>query len=221
MMKSRAILFTNGEDPGKGSLNIHQEDYLIAVDGGLHHLFARGLLPDLLVGDLDSVDPKDLKKCTSRGVEIIKFPSEKDQTDLELALKEGIKRGCREIMIAFALGGRIDHSLGNLALLSEPSNKEILLRFEDGRTEVLLISSHRPVWATHTNPGDTISLIPWQGDVTGVKTEGLVYSLNSENLYSHQTRGISNLAAGEIASVSIETGSLLFIHHRNNLIERT
>lgn len=214
MSDRRAILFANGIDPKKGMLKFSAEDYLIAVDAGLHHLFSRGFLPHLLVGDLDSINPEDLNKCIERGVETLRFPPEKDETDLELALIEGVKRGFHEIVIAFGLGGRIDHSLGNLALLNHPLSKETFIHFDDGQTEVLLLNDRRLTWVTHTSPGDLISLIPWQEDVTGVRSEGLEYPLNGETLFSGRTRGISNLALGEYVSVSREAGSLLFIHQR-------
>jgi thiamine pyrophosphokinase len=214
MSDRRAVLFANGIDPKKGILKFSAEDYLIAVDGGLHHLFSRGFLPDLLVGDLDSIDPNDLNKCLERGVETLRFPPEKDLTDLELALSEGVKRGFHEILIAFGLGGRVDHSLGNLALLNHPLSKDLFLHFDDGQTEVLLLNDNRFTWATRTSPGDLISLIPWQEDVTGVRSEGLKYPLHGETLFSGRTRGISNLACGEYVSVSRETGALLFIRYR-------
>ena len=214
MSNRRAVLFANGTDPKMGKLQFSTEDYLIAVDAGLKHLFSRGLLPALLVGDLDSIDSNDLKKCVERGVETLRFPPEKDQTDLELALVEAAKRGFHEILIVFGLGGRVDHLLGNLALLNNPVSKDLFLHFDDGQTEILLLNDSRFTWATRTTPGDLISLIPWQGDVTGIHTEGLEYPLHGETLFSGRTRGISNLARGDYVSVSRETGALLFVRHR-------
>ena len=214
MSDRRAVLFANGIDPKMGSLKFSAEDFLITVDGGLHHLLFRGFLPNLLVGDLDSIDPEDLNTCLERGVETMRFPPEKDQTDLELALEEAAKRGFSEILIAFGLGGRIDHTLGNLALLNHPLSKETFIHFDDGQTEVLLLDDRRFMWTIHTNPGDVISLIPWQGEVTGVRTEGLKYPLQGDTLFPGQARGVSNLALGEYVSVSRDSGSLLFIRHR-------
>jgi len=219
MNDQRAVLFANGFDPKTGNLKFSADDYLIAVDAGLRHLFARGFLPDLLVGDLDSIDPEDLKRCLDRGVETMRFPTEKDQTDLELALEEAIKRGSSDILVAFGLGGRIDHTLGNLALLKHPLSDEVFIHFDDGQSEVLLLNERRFMWAVHTKPGDIISLIPWQGDVSGVRTEGLKYPLQDEKLFSGQTRGISNIALGEYVSVSLETGALLFVRHRQNILK--
>ncbi len=214
MNNQRAVLFANGADPKKGRLKFSAEDYLVAVDAGLQHLFSRGFLPDLLVGDLDSIKPDDLKHCLERGVEILRFPPEKDQTDLELALEEAVRRGFSDVLIAFGLGGRIDHTLGNLALLKNPLSEEAFIHFDDGQSEVLLLNEKRFMWAVHTNPGDIISLIPWQGDVRGVRTEGLKYPLAGETLILGQARGVSNLALGEYVSVSLESGSLLFIRYR-------
>ncbi len=211
MSDRRAVLFANGIDPKKGEFKFSANDYLIAVDAGLLHLLSRGFLPDLLVGDLDSIDPKALKHCLEQGVETMRFPPVKDQTDLELALTEAAKRGFLEVVITFGLGGRIDHTLGNLALLNHPLSNEVFIHFDDGESEILLLNDRRNTGTIHTKPGDLISLIPWQGDVTGVRTEGLKYALHAETLFAGQTRGVSNLALGDYVSVSREAGSLLLI----------
>lgn len=212
MSAQRALLFANGVDPKKGRLKFSAEDYLIAVDAGLKHLLLRGFLPNLLVGDLDSIDPKALQKCAEGGIEILRFPPEKDETDLELALNEAAKRGFSEVVIAFGLGGRIDHMLGNLALLGHPVSKNVFVYFDDGQTKVTLLDEQRSMLSLRTEPGDLVSLIPWQGDASGIHTEGLKYSLQGETLYANQARGVSNLALGTTASVSCETGALLLIH---------
>ena len=121
-MQTRAILFANGEVDPYGFLEklITDKDFLVAVDGGLRHLEALGLPPDVLIGDLDSVTPAQIERLIASQTEVIKFPIEKDETDLELALVEVVKRGVEEIVIIGGLGGRIDQTLANLFLLLLP-----------------------------------------------------------------------------------------------------
>ncbi|HAE85278.1 MAG TPA: thiamine diphosphokinase [Anaerolineaceae bacterium] len=209
----RAVLFANGEAPNLTALELQAQDFLVAVDGGLHHLQDLGLSPQLLIGDMDSLTTQEVEACKQAGAEVLRFPPAKNKTDLELALDEVLHRGYREIVIAFALGDRLDQTLGNLALLSRPDLGDCSVRIDDGLTEVALLRQT----ITHAcQPGDTVSLLAWGGEAGGVVTHGLEYALEGETLLPWQTRGISNRCTGERFSVSLEQGALLLIHTRQN-----
>jgi len=213
----RAVLFANGEAQSRAALALQGDDFLVAVDGGLHHLHALGLSPQLLIGDMDSLSAQEVEACKQAGAEVLRFPPAKNKTDLELALDEVLKRGYRNILIAFALGGRLDQTLGNLALLSRPDLGDCSVRIDDGLTEVALL---RHIITLACQPGDTVSLLPWGGEAGGVVTHGLEYALEGETLLPWQTRGISNCCTGERFSVSLEHGALLLIHsHQNKIME--
>lgn len=216
---NRIILFTNGDLPAPEAIltNLHQDDYLIAVDGGLRHISSLSLTPDLIIGDLDSADPNEVKHFEAQGVEVRRFPEDKDETDLELALLAAFDLHPKSIWIVAALGGRLDHTLGNIFLLTRQPPYEINLRLIDGTQEVLLIEDRITLSGVQEQ---RVSLLPLLGPVTGVKTEGLAYPLNKETLYPDQTRGISNRMLGKTASISITSGSLLCIHETQDPIER-
>ncbi len=207
----RAVLFANGEALNLTTLELQAQDFLVAVDGGLHHLQALGLSPQLLIGDMDSLSAQEVEACRQAGVEILRYPPAKNKTDLELALDEVLQRGYRNILIAFALGGRLDQTLANLALLSRPDLNDYAVRIDDGLTEVTLL---RHTLTLACQPRDVVSLLPWGGAAGGVVTHGLEYPLDSETLLPWQTRGISNRCTGESFSVSLEQGALLLIHTR-------
>lgn len=211
----RAVLFVNGEAQSRAALALQGDDFLVAVDGGLHHLQALGLNPQLLIGDMDSLSTQEVEACHQAGIEILRFPPAKNKTDLELALDEVLQRGYRNILIAFALGGRLDQTLGNLALLSRPDLNDCAVRIDDGLTEVTLL---RHTISLACQPGDTVSLLPRCGEAGGVVTQGLEYALEGETLLPWQTRGISNRCTGERFSVSLKQGALLLIHSRQNKI---
>ncbi len=216
---NRITLFTNGDLPDPQAIRSHlsPDDLLIAVDGGLSHLVTLGLAPDLIIGDLDSADPDDVQRFESQGVEVQRYPIEKDETDLELALQTAINLHPASIRVVAALGGRLDQTLGNIFLLTRPQFSSTDLRLIDGAQEVFLIRAQ----ATLTGEqGQQVSLIPLLGPVTGVKTQGLAYPLNDEMLYPDHTRGISNRMLNSAASVSITSGLLLCIHDTQNPIER-
>jgi thiamine pyrophosphokinase len=155
-----------------------------------------------------------------KGGRLLQYPAEKDQTDLELALDYAIQQGFREILIIGALGGRLDQTLGNLSLLTNPrlstprhgSGQAFDIRLDDGVEEAFFVRSRSEV---HGRPGDTVSLAPWGAAAEGVTTEGLKWPLRGETLYSHKTRGISNTLLGEIATISLKSGLLLVVHCRN------
>ena len=211
----RAVLFANGEAQSRAALALQGNDFLVAVDGGLHHLHDLGLNPHLLIGDMDSLSAQEVEACRQAGIEILHFPPAKNKTDLELALDEVLRRGYRNIRIAFALGGRLDQTLGNLALLSRPDLDYCSVRIDDGLTEVALL---RHTITLACQPGDTVSLLPWGGEAGGVVTHGLEFALVGETLLPWQTRGISNRCTGERFSLSLEQGVLLLIHSRQNKI---
>lgn len=211
----RAVLFANGEALNLTTLELQAQDFLVAVDGGLHHLQALGLNPQLLIGDMDSLSTQEVEACQQAGIEILRYPPAKNKTDLELALDEVLQRGYRNILIAFALGGRLDQTLANLALLSRPDLNDCAVRIDDGVTEVTLL---RHTITLACQPGDTVSLLPWAGAAGGVVTHGLEYPLEGETLLPWQTRGISNRCTDERFSVSLKQGALLLIHSRQNKI---
>ncbi len=211
----RAVVFANGESGCLHRLELRTSDYIVAVDGGLNGAQALGRLPDLLIGDLDSITPEQLQLCVDSGVEILRFPVAKDENDLQLALNEVAQRGFKQVLVAAALGGRTDHTLSNLALLANPDYAAMDLQFDDGCTVVRLMRGPQ-VLKHPAAPGDTVSLIPWQGEARGIRTEGLQYPLNDETLHPWQTRGLSNIAATSQLQVSIQDGQLLLVHNREN-----
>ncbi len=212
-MDKRAILFANGDVESYGFLDklISDKDYLVAVDGGLRHLEALGFLPDLLIGDLDSVTPAQLQALSGGQTEIIRFPIEKDETDLELALVEVVKRGVDEIVIIGGLGGRTDQTLANLFLLLLPdlTGKNVYLLTQNEKIFVIQKGG-----IIHGGEGDIVSLIPLKGDASGVTTIGLQYPLTNETLLFERSRGISNRMLNEIAEVQVKEGVLLCVQTR-------
>lgn len=210
----RFVIFANGTlpDPDSARGLIRPDDYLIAADGGSRHALAMGLIPAVVIGDLDSYDApaKRAGGSTPGAPRIIPFPADKNQTDLELALEYAVQAGFDEIVIIAALGGRLDHTLGNLSLLGDP--RFAGARVDDGVEEAFFCRGQAEI---RGRSGETVSLIPWGGPVSGVRTEALRWPLFDETLYPDKTRGISNEMTGEVARVSIGSGLLLIVHRRN------
>jgi thiamine pyrophosphokinase len=213
MKSGRAVIFANGELPNPAAARaiLRSDDTLVAADGGLHHLQKLGLYPSVLIGDLDSVSTADLQPLAERGVSILRYPPEKVETDLELALEWTAVQGFGAVVIAGALGGRLDQTLGNIFLLTWPRLAGIDLRLDDGLQEVFVIWSQADLYGF---PGDILSLLPLFGPAKGIVTHGLRYPLRGETLFPERTRGISNELLSTRASIALEEGCLLCIHSR-------
>jgi thiamine pyrophosphokinase len=217
-MHKRAVIFANGElcDAEKIKEQIVSSDFLIAVDGGHHHMKSLGLIPDLVIGDLDSIQKKEVNQLQNAGVEIQQFPPEKDETDLELALREAATRGYPNILIVAGLGGRLDQTLGNLSLLKAHFLANSLIKLDDGYEEVwnLKKSIYPKGLQINGEIGDVVSLLSFSSEAKGINTEGLKYALARENLLPYQTRGVSNEMVESKAKVSLTDGELIVIHTR-------
>ena len=209
----RIVIFANGEIPDldKVRLLLRADDTIICADGGTRHAVALGIQPNLIIGDMDSAERDQLQRLKDADVQIELFSHDKNETDLELAINHAIDLNPNQIIIIGALGGRLDHTLGNLALLMDLRLSTFNVRLDDGVEEVFICRDQVQV---HGSSGDLVSLIPWQGAVTNVQTENLKWPLARETLYSDKTRGISNEMIGDIASVSIGSGLLLIVHRR-------
>lgn len=211
---NRVVLFVNGQAKPGFEVSLQPGDFLVAVDGGLSHLKRLGLTPDLLIGDLDSVDASELAEIRDAGVEVLRFPPAKDQTDLELALDYALENGYAQIVVAYAFGNRVDHTLGNLDLLSRPGLIGITLALDDGQVDARLLSASASL---PTQPGELISLIPWGAPVQGITTRSMQYPLTNETLFPWQTRGISNIALSDAIEIDFKSGRLLVIRTKPNL----
>lgn len=209
----RILIFANGilSDLNKARLIVESDDLILCADGGTRHALALGLRPAVIIGDLDSLSVSERQKAEKAGAEIELYPHDKNETDLELALNYALEQKPSSIVIVAALGNRLDQTLGNLALLSDPRLAALDVRLDDGVEEAFFCRDQASV---EGGRGDLVSLIPWDGTVEGVRTEGLKWPLHAETLYPEKTRGISNEMLGDAAEISITSGLLLIVHRR-------
>ena len=182
---------------------------VICADGGALHARALGLEPDTIIGDLDSLSADEVARFKAAGAKIIQHPVEKDETDLELALRHCLRIGAEAIHILGALGGRVDQTLANILLLALPDFREMRIEILDGDQSLrLLPPGRRQIVGAR---GDTISLIPIAA-AEGITTRGLQYPLKDETLPLGPARGISNVMLSDKADLSFRSGLLLLIH---------
>lgn len=210
-MSQRAILFANGELTHTDAIRplIHADDVIICADGGSRHALALGLAPDLVIGDLDSIAPDDLRALQQLGCPIEQHPVDKDATDLELALLAAQRLGADEVILVAALGGRLDQTLGNLMLMANPSFADLHLTLVDGRQTVNVVRDQITIIGS---AGDTVSALALSPLVEGLTYHGLRWPLHNATLPFGSTRGISNEMTGDSAYISLRRGVLLVVH---------
>ena len=209
----RAIVVAGGSpDPSDATL-LTDVDLLVAADNGAAWLMAAGRTPDLLVGDLDSVDPALVDELERAGVTVERHPAAKDASDLELAVEAAVSAGATTVTILAALGGpRLDHELANLLLLADPGweRRGVEVGIVRGATTVRAL--HGPGSATLIGGrGGGATLLPVGGDALGVATAGLRYPLHDEPLRLGRARGLSNVIETSPAHVRLAAGTLLII----------
>lgn len=209
----RAIIFANGDasDPDIVRDWAAQAGLIIAADGGTRHALSAGVMPHVVVGDLDSLAEGDREQLDRSGVQYIVYPTHKDCTDLELALRYARKQQATEIVIFGALGGRWDQSLANLMLLTLPELAQVPTRMIDHYLSIQVIRDRAEITG---RPGDTLSLIALKGDAQGVTIEGCEYPLNDAPLPFGATLGISNVLAQPTARITVKQGQILALHAR-------
>jgi thiamine pyrophosphokinase len=189
---------------------IHAADLLIAADGGALPLLRAGIVPHVAIGDMDSIDDAGLAELETHGITPQRFPREKDETDLELALLYAAAAGATAIDILGALGGRWDHTLANVALLALSELRERRARLLADRQTLFLV---RDAAMLEGQAGDTVSLLPLAGDAYGVTTKGLRYPLDNATLRYERARGVSNVLLAPPGYVSLRAGLLLVVQH--------
>ncbi len=209
-----ALIVCNGsiEDYSAYGRFIEKADFIIGVDGGARHLKQLGLKPDILLGDFDSIDNKDLEGYRISGTEIMKFPVEKDMTDAELAIETAIGRGHKTIIMLGVLGSRMDHSLANIFLLKRILDKGSKGIIANEKNEITLINDKMEI---RREEGLKITLLPLSTKVTGVNLKGFYYPLVNATLETGSTWGVSNEITGDTGEIKIKDGLLLVIKARD------
>lgn len=188
----------------------HRPVGLICADGGARRIHALGLKPDLIVGDMDSLNGELQRDYVLKGSRIIRYPEAKDETDSRLALEMAFMMMPDEIRIYGALGARIDHTLANLTLLTAAADRGIETRLLDEWCEIILV---RRTAAIEGEIGQTVSLLAFGADVTGVTLEGFEYPLRNATIAPNRPIGVSNRLTAARGVISVASGDLLVIRY--------
>lgn len=213
-MKQVIFIVTGGElgDPGflREQVAAVKPAAVICADRGARHLQAAGIVPTLIVGDMDSLDAESVRLYEAEGCRFVLHPREKDETDTELALGEAFGMAPAEVWIWGAMGFRIDHTLANLSLLVQGAERGVEVKLIDEWCEVFLVTRRRVLAGEE---GQTVSLLPFAGEAAGVTLTGFEYPLTKAVLAVGHPRGTSNRLVRREGIIEIEKGSLLAVRY--------
>ena len=194
------IIFGAGEYDAQ--IPIKSTDQLvIAADAGYEHCVKCGFIPDILVGDFDSLcKAPDLSN-------VIRLPVEKDVTDMDAAVALALEQGCKVIRLYGGMGGRPDHTLANYALIARLSQQGVEAYLYGNGYAVTAVTDG--ALTLTGGRGETVSVFSWTDRSEGVTLRGLKYPLENATLTNTFALGVSNSFAEETATVSVDRGTLL------------
>lgn len=182
---------------------LREDDFYICCDSGLRHRAGLGIVPDLIVGDFDSHDDPHLN------IETITLPCEKDDTDTVFAVKEALARGFQDFLLLGVIGGRLDHTLGNVSILMMLDSQGKRAVALDDFSEIQVVSAE-PVQISGQYA--YFSLLNITGVAKGITIKGAKYPLKDAEITCEYQYGVSNeVLPGMMAEVSVKTGRLLLL----------
>jgi len=212
MPTNKVVIALNGELKGNKEEYkklIGEKDVLfVAADGGALLLESIGFLPDVIIGDFDSLTEVQCQRYEKMGAKILKYPVEKDETDGELALQYCKGMGLDNIIIIGFAGGRLDQQLANIFLLEYAFRNGMMAFIKEPGLEMGIIDREKVFFQKIRA---RLSLIPLDEKVTGVTITGCKYLLESGGLLRYKTRGISNIIEQEKAVITVDKGLLLYV----------
>lgn len=177
---------------------ISEEDFIICADGGYNHAKNMNIKPDILIGDMDSVTD------FMHDVEVLKYPTDKDFTDGELCIKYAKEKGIDELLLVGMTSERLDHTINNILMITSFPKAKIV----DENNEIYILKDNLTIIG---KKGKTLSIIPVSGDLEGISTKGLLYSLNKENLLFASCKGNSNVITDDECEITAQKGMAIVI----------
>ena len=207
----RAVVVAGGDRDRDGLPEGGSASMVIGADSGVDFAHALGLRVDVAIGDFDSISSEGLQRAEMEGARIERHPSEKDQTDLELALGEALRLGATDLLVLGVGGGRLDHLLANALLLASPDYRRCRIQGIAGPARVHVVHGGAPSTELTGEVGELVTLLAVGGPATGITTTGLTYALHGESLPAGTSRGVSNVVESTPATVELEDGVLLAV----------
>lgn len=212
----RVVIFANGNlsDISFAESIIERDDFIICTDGGAKHALKKNLIPDVLIGDMDSIEKKAYQLLIQKGTEIIRYPERKDKSDFELSIDYALGKKAKKILILGLFGDRIDHFLANILLLQKIKleNKLLGITICEGKKTAYFVDKELEI---EGNINDKLSILPLT-KIENITLKGLVYPLSNASMGVGTSLGISNLFKKKKVKISLENGLVLVVHAKED-----
>jgi thiamine pyrophosphokinase len=212
MLNSSICIFANGTLQESFLKRVGQKDFLIGVDRAAHWLIRHAIIPDIAIGDFDSVSGAEFATIQKTVAQVIRYPPEKDRTDLDLAVQVALQQKPNRIVIYGGWGTRMDHSLGAIQILEKYLQSDIPIIIRDNNNELVLIDAQYAIHPDRAYP--YVSVLPVT-DFIDVSLSGLKYPLSRVRITRGQSLGVSNEIIGKTARITIHQGKALVIRSRD------
>lgn len=213
----KTIIINGGNIEDDFALHFMQKetyDYVIAVDKGLEFCYRAGIRPDEMLGDFDSARPETKNYFEKLSIPVQLYKPEKDQTDMENAMRLAIKRGSSEIMVLGATGTRMDHVLGSIYDLAIALEAGIPCALIDSHNRIRMIKKNLVIKKSKQY-GKYVSILPFGGKVEKITLKGFYYPLNEYQMQADEGLGISNEIVDEEAEISLGSGRLIVVESKD------
>jgi thiamine pyrophosphokinase len=212
----RAAIFLNGSPDSAGLLRriAGRAELVVAADGGARYALEAGVVPDLVVGDMDSLGEDLAREVERLGASLERHPARKDTMDGQLAVLAARQRGATAANLLCAVGGRLGalFAVPHILLAAERIGLRSTVVADQGRLFVIEAGSR----TVQGDPQDSVSIFPLSGPATGVTLESMEYPLENASLEPGDTLGFHNELIGREATVSVGDGALLVVHETEN-----
>ncbi|WP_349410457.1 thiamine diphosphokinase [Pseudalkalibacillus sp. SCS-8] len=182
----------------------------VGVDAGVIYLLDRGITPDAGFGDFDSISEKELERIEHAGIHLHTFEKEKDKTDLELAIDWALEQKPRSVYLYGATGGRLDHGIVNIQLLTKGFDNGVHMEVIDRNNRIFLkMPGSYSIWRDDHFP--YVSFLPFSEHVTGITLSGFKYSLEEADMKWGSTLCISNELVTKKGTYSFSGGIIMVV----------
>lgn len=210
----KVLIVTGGSKPNNKLLlqKYEESELVIAADSGCNVLYENGLMPNMILGDFDSVDKSILEKIKKSKIEVKVYNPEKDYTDTELAVYKAIELGATEIAMLGATGSRLDHVMANIGLLNLLLDKGIKATITDSNNEIFIINKNTVLQGVF---GETFSLQAYDGVVKKLTIKNAKYELKDYDLKVGSPLTVSNEFLHGNVEISFESGKIIVFYTRD------
>lgn len=210
----KVIIFGGGTIVNYTSMKsyICQNDYIICADSGVKHAEQMGIIPDIMLGDFDSIEPELFESYKKKGIKIIDYPPEKDKTDAHIALEYALDLSPEEIILLGYIGSRMDHTIANIHTLQNPLARQVDAYIINENNKIFLVNGSKVI---KNDFGRYISFIPLTSEAKISVDKGVKYPIHNIVMRQQESLGVSNELTHESCTLQMHQGTIIVIQSKD------